>query len=111
MEERELCPRFERGMQIISKRWSGLIVHRLMQGPQRFCNIESGLPSLSGRVLSERLKELEQEGIVHRAVYPETPVRIEYSLTPKGRALEPIFREIEKWAGEWVEEAPNDYEP
>jgi len=103
MEERDLCPRFERAMGIISKRWSGLIVHRLMQGPQRFCHIESALPSLSGRVLSERLKELEQEGIVLRAVYPETPVRIEYSLTEKGRALEPVFREVQKWAGDWVE--------
>jgi len=111
MEGTELCPRFERAMQIISKRWSGLIVHRLTQGPQRFCQIEAALPNLSGRVLSERLKELEQEGIVHRAVYPETPVRIEYSLTAKGLALEPVFREVQKWAGDWVEAHPVDYAP
>lgn len=98
-----LCPRFERGMQMISKRWSGLIIHQLMSGPQRFCNIESALPNLSGRVLSERLKELEQEGIVHRAVYPETPVRIEYSLTDKGRALAPVLQELQRWAENWVE--------
>lgn len=103
MKPFESCPRFERGMQIISKRWSGLIVHQLMTGPQRFCNIESALPNLSGRVLSERLKELEQEGIVHRAVYPETPVRIEYSLTDKGRALGPVFEQLERWASEWVD--------
>jgi len=103
MNRDEVCPRFEKGMQIIGKRWSGLIVHQLIGGPQRFCNIESALPNLSGRVLSERLKELEQEGIVLRSVYPETPVRIEYSLTEKGRALEPVFREIEKWSSRWVE--------
>ena len=80
-----------------------MIVHRLLNGPQRFCQIESALPNLSGRVLSERLKELEQEGIVRRDVYPETPVRIEYSLTEKGRALEPVFREMEKWARNWVD--------
>ena len=99
-----LCPRFEKSMQIIGKRWSGLIVHQLMQGPQRFCRIESALPNLSGRVLSERLKELEQEGIVRRAVYPETPVRIEYSLTDKGLALAPVFREVQKWASAWVDD-------
>lgn len=98
-----LCPRFEKGMQLISKRWSGLIVFQLMSGPQRFCNIESALPNLSGRVLSERLKELEQEGIVQRTVYPETPVRIEYSLTDKGRALEPVFREMQKWTSTWLD--------
>ena len=104
-----LCPRFEKAMQLLAKRWSGLIIYRLLEGPARFCQIEAALPSLSGRVLSERLKELEQEGIVHRAVYPETPVRVEYSLTPKGRALEPLFREVQRWASDWIEvpaEAP-----
>lgn len=100
--EEQLCPRFEKGMQLISKRWSGLIVFQLLAGPQRFCNIEAALPNLSGRVLSERLKELEQEGIVRREVYPETPVRIEYSLTDKGRALEPVFCAMQKWASEWI---------
>ncbi|HZG55621.1 winged helix-turn-helix transcriptional regulator [Paenibacillus sp.] len=103
MEGSALCPRFEKAMQLISKRWSGLIIFRLMEGPQRFCQIETALPSLSGRVLSERLKELESEGIVSRTVLPETPVRIEYALTAKGRALEPLFREVQKWAGDWID--------
>ncbi|HZG83450.1 winged helix-turn-helix transcriptional regulator [Paenibacillus sp.] len=106
-----ICPRFEKSMQIIGKRWSGLIVHQLMQGPQRFCRIEAALPNLSGRVLSERLKELEQEGIIRRSVYPETPVRIEYSLTDKGLALAPVFREVQKWASEWVEAPAAAEEP
>lgn len=96
-----ICPRFEKGMQTISKRWVGLIIHQLLAGPQRFCMIESALP-ISGRLLSERLKELEQEGIVLRKVYPETPVRIEYSLTDKGRALQSVIHEIEKWSHEWI---------
>ncbi|OXM84848.1 winged helix-turn-helix transcriptional regulator [Paenibacillus rigui] len=102
MDTSSLCPRFEKGMQILSKRWSGLIIHQLLAGPQRFCTIESALPSISGRLLSERLKDLEQEGIVKRDVYPETPVRIEYSLTDKGRAIEPIIRGIEAWSQAWV---------
>ncbi|GGG09601.1 winged helix-turn-helix transcriptional regulator [Paenibacillus abyssi] len=101
MEQITLCPRVEKGIQILSKRWAILVIYRLLSGPQRFCTIEAALP-ISGRLLSERLKELEQEGIVNRKVYPETPVRIEYSLTEKGRALEPVVREIESWSSAWV---------
>ncbi|MBP1941944.1 DNA-binding HxlR family transcriptional regulator [Bacillus luteolus] len=96
-----LCPRFEIAMKIISTRWSGLIVFSLLSGTQRFSSMEASLP-ISGRLLSERLKELEKEGIVHREVIPETPVRIEYSLTEKGRALEPIITEIQNWSQEWI---------
>lgn len=89
-------------MQLLGKRWTGLILFQLLSGPQRFSEIESALP-VSGRLLSERLKELEKEGIVDRRIYPEVPVRVEYSLTEKGRALEPIFRDIQKWAENWID--------
>lgn len=102
MNNTAMCPRFEKGMQILSKRWTGLIVYQLLNGPQRFCSIESAFP-ISGRILSERLKDLEQEGIVKRDVYPETPVRIEYSLTDKGLAFAPIIHEIEKWSTNWIQ--------
>jgi len=98
----QLCPRFEKAVEILSKRWTALIVFQLLAGPQRFVHIENGLPNLSGKVLSERLKELELEGIVKREVFPESPVRIEYSLTDKGRALAPIFSEIGRWSTDWV---------
>lgn len=97
-----LCPKFEKGMKMISQRWNGFIIHQLLNGPQRFCHIESSLP-ISGRLLSERLKELEHEGIIYRHVYPETPVRIEYSLTEKGQALEPVLKGMEKWSQEWID--------
>jgi DNA-binding HxlR family transcriptional regulator len=96
-----LCPRFEKAMRMMGQRWTGLVIYQLLSGPQRFCFIESSLP-ISGRLLSERLKELEQEGIVKREVFPETPVRIEYSLTEKGMALEPLLRELEKWSQNWI---------
>ncbi|MBP1932221.1 DNA-binding HxlR family transcriptional regulator [Ammoniphilus resinae] len=89
-------------MQLLGKRWTGLILFQLLMGPQRFSEIESALP-VSGRLLTERLKELEKEGIVHRQIYPEVPVRVEYSLTEKGRALEPIFKDLQNWAENWVE--------
>lgn len=101
LNENTLCPKFEEAMKLISQRWTGLIIYQLLFGPQRFCTIESSLP-ISGRLLSERLKDLEHAGIVNRKVYPETPVRIEYSLTVKGKALEPVIREIEKWSQEWI---------
>ncbi|RCW41780.1 winged helix-turn-helix transcriptional regulator [Paenibacillus prosopidis] len=104
MDQSNLCPRFQKGMDIVSKRWTGLIIYQLLSGPQRFCAVQSALP-ISGRLLSERFKDLENEGIVDRHVYPEIPVRIEYSLTEKGRALEPVIREIQVWSQEWIEPA------
>jgi DNA-binding HxlR family transcriptional regulator len=98
----QLCPRFEQAMQILSKRWTGLIIHQLLSGKHRFSVMESTLP-LSGRLLSERLKELEQAGIVKREVFSEVPVRVEYSLTDKGMALKPVLQSIEHWASDWVE--------
>ncbi|AKO94082.1 MULTISPECIES: winged helix-turn-helix transcriptional regulator [Priestia] len=102
MDRSLICPRFEKAMSILSQRWTGLVIYQLLTGPQRFCHIESSI-GISGRVLSERLKDLEHEGIVKREVFPETPVRIEYSLTEKGAALEPLMNEIEKWSQNWLE--------
>ncbi|MGZ9583608.1 winged helix-turn-helix transcriptional regulator [Paenibacillus marinisediminis] len=102
MNQSQLCPRFEKAVGIISQRWTALIVYQLLNsGPQRFSEIEAAI-TISGKVLSERLKELELKGIVKRDVYPETPVRIEYSLTDKGLSLKPLLIEIEKWSKEWI---------
>jgi len=97
----ELCPRFEKAMGLISTRWVGLILFDLLEGAKRFSEMESDLP-ISGRLLSDRLKLLEREGIVSRNIYSEFPVRIEYSLTDKGKALEPVIREIQGWAEGYI---------
>jgi len=102
MDTTIICPRFEKAMSMLSQRWTGLVIYQLLTGPKRFCTLESSM-GISGRVLSERLKDLENQGIVKREVYPETPVRIEYSLTDKGLALEPLMKEIEKWSQDWIE--------
>lgn len=101
MEESSLCPKFFKAAEILSKRWNALIINQLLSGPQRFCSINSSLP-ISGRLLSQRLKELENEGIVSREVYPEVPVRVEYELTTKGLALKKTFEEINHWSQEWI---------
>lgn len=101
MNKSQLCPKFEKAMSLLSKRWTGLIIYQLLSGQQRFCTIEQAI-GISGRLLSERLKELESQGIVKREIYPETPVRIEYSLTEKGKSLEPLMKEIEAWSQTWI---------
>ena len=101
MKEPALCPRLAKAMELIGKRWTALIIYQLLNGPQRFNAIESALP-ISGRLLSERLKELEKEDIVERKVYSEVPIRVEYSLTEKGSSLEGAVREIEIWAQKWL---------
>jgi DNA-binding HxlR family transcriptional regulator len=101
----EYCPRYEGAMSLLSKRWTGLILRALLAGCDRFTAIAAYVPGLSDRVLSERLKELESEGIIERRVHPETPVRIEYVLTPKGEELRQIVEAVQTWADKWVESA------
>jgi DNA-binding HxlR family transcriptional regulator len=94
----QLCPKFEAAFELLGKRWTGLIIRVLLSGPKRFKDISDLIPSMSDRMLSERFKELEAAGILVRHVYPETPVRIEYELTEKGKGLEPAMQELQKWA-------------
>jgi DNA-binding HxlR family transcriptional regulator len=97
-----MCPRYEHAIQILGKRWTGLLLDALMGGPRRFCELTALVEGLSDRVLSDRLRELELEGIVKRVVYPQIPVRVEYELTEKGYALKPVTDAIHTWAEQWV---------
>ncbi|AUD62766.1 MarR family transcriptional regulator [Tenericutes bacterium MO-XQ] len=97
----EICVKFESASKILSKRWIGLIIHQLLDGPKRFNELESEL-KISGKVLSEKLKEMEKLSIVKRTVYPSTPVKIEYALTHKGKALDPVIKAIEDWSQSWI---------
>jgi DNA-binding HxlR family transcriptional regulator len=101
MERYHLCPKFEDAFELLGKRWTGLIIRTLLNGQKRFTDISAAIPNMSARMLTERFKELEQEGIVIRKVYPETPVRIEYELTDKGKELSTAMDEIQKWAEKW----------
>ncbi len=96
------CPRFHHAVELIGRRWSGAILRAMFAGRVRFSDLASAVPGLSDRLLSERLKELESEGLIERRVFPETPVRIEYHLTDKGRALEPAVAELAAWAERWT---------
>ena len=97
-----LCPKVERSFEIISKKWAALIIHVLMDGPKRFSEIDNIIPDLSKRMLTERIKELEELGIVVRHVIPERPVRTEYLLTKKGTELGKSLAAISSWADKWL---------
>ncbi len=99
------CPAYTHAMEIIGRRWTGAIIRSMLAGASRYSEIVAAVPGLSDRLLSERLKELEHEGIVQRSVTPSTPVRVEYSLTEKGRALASVVREVASWAERWGEPA------
>lgn len=102
------CPRYRRAIEIIGRRWTGAILRVLLSGETRFARIAADVPGLSDRLLSERLKELEIEGLVVRTVTPSTPVRVEYHLTPKGRSLFGVVVAVAEWAEEWLpEEQPS----
>ena len=96
------CSLYHRAVELVGKRWTGAILFVLLDGPLHFSAIKQLVPDLSDRLLSERLKELEAEGIVEREVLNGAPVRVEYRLTSKGRALEPAVRALKSWAREWL---------
>jgi DNA-binding HxlR family transcriptional regulator len=96
------CPYYHRAVELIGRRWSGVVLRAMLAGVERFSDLTAAVPGLSDRLLSERLKEFEAEGLVERIVYPETPVRIVYRLTDKGRALGDVVEAVSIWAEEWV---------
>jgi len=104
---RPLCAKFHRASELIGKRWTGAIIFMLMESRCRFATLRKEIPEITDRMLSERLYELEQEDIVERTVIPDTPVRVEYALTRKGRELATAIDAIGDWAKKWIEaEAP-----
>jgi DNA-binding HxlR family transcriptional regulator len=97
-----LCAKFHKAVELIGGRWTGAVIRLLLTDRMRFAELRGAIPDISDRMLSERLRELESEGIVARIVVPETPVRVEYELTEKGRALEQALCAVGRWAERWV---------
>jgi DNA-binding HxlR family transcriptional regulator len=97
-----VCSRFHRAVELIGGRWTGAIIQTLLQGKKRYALIKAAIPDITDRMLCERLRSLEAEDLVTRRVVPESPVRVEYELTSKGRSLESALREIGSWAEKWI---------
>jgi DNA-binding HxlR family transcriptional regulator len=91
-----------RTAEIISGKWTLLVIRDLADGSQRFCELERSLEGISPRTLSLRLRTLEDAGIVERHTYPEVPPRVEYALTEKGRALVPLIEDMRHYGRRWL---------
>ena len=98
----QVCARFHKAIELIGSRWTGAILQTLLQGRCRYAVIKAAIPDITDRMLSERLRSLEAEDLVVRSVIPESPVRVEYDLTTKGRELQAALREVGSWDERWI---------
>ena len=106
--EGEVCQHFQRAAELLARRWVPQIVLVMLPAPQRFSDLRAAIPAISDTLLSERLKELEADGILTRTVTPSTPVRIEYGLTEQGHDLSGVLGELSGWAERWAANAGAD---
>ena len=95
------CP-VARTVNVIGGKWTLLILRDLFDGTRRFGELRASLTGISPKTLTEKLRILEQEGIIERKIYPEVPPRVEYSLTKRGQMLEPIFEAMRAWGTQWA---------
>ena len=95
------CVRLQSAIELIGRRWTGAIIYVLLDGSRSFSEILPQVPELRDRLLSERLKELEEEGMVSREVIPCRPPSVRYALTEKGRSLAPVFEAVSQWIAAW----------
>ncbi|MFI9470093.1 winged helix-turn-helix transcriptional regulator [Streptomyces sp. NPDC052492] len=93
----ETCPRFQEALETVGRRWTGSILMAATQGARRFGEYRAVIDGISDRLLSQRLKELEREGLIARTVVPTTPVQITYSLSPEGEALLEALQPLVHW--------------
>ena len=100
-----------RTSEIISGKWTLLVIRDLADGSRRFCELERSLEGISPRTLSLRLRALEEQGIVKRNTYPEVPPRVEYALTEKGEALVPLIEDMRSYGRRWLPNGASDKVP
>jgi DNA-binding HxlR family transcriptional regulator len=97
----EFCESYASLMDLLGRRWTGIILRVLLAGPHRFSEIMAAVPGLSDPLLTQRLRELEAKRLLERRVLPSSPVRVEYELTEAGRDLELAVRTLSEWAEKW----------
>jgi DNA-binding HxlR family transcriptional regulator len=104
--EQPICEHFELAAEIIGRRWNPQILRILLLGPARDRDLKAAIPSISDHLLSQRLKELETQGILTRSVEEAGPVRVEYALTDRGAGLQPAIEALAAWAERFARPAP-----
>lgn len=97
-EIQHICTNFHSAIEFIGKRWMGAVIYSLLEGPKRYNEIVSSIPGISDRLLTERLRDLENEGLIIKKVITTSPKKVEYELTPIGKELEEVINKLIKWA-------------
>ncbi len=103
------CPLYAELMDLLGRRWMGVVLRVLLTGPHRFSEIMSAIPGLSDPLLTQRLRELEAKKLLERRVLPSSPVHVEYELTEAGKDLERTVRSLSDWASKWL--GPSEHLP
>lgn len=104
-----MCP-VELALEIVGGKWKLMTIEHLVAGVQRFGQLQRAMPTITARMLTRQLRELESDGLVLRTVYPQVPPKVEYSLTEVGRSLEPLLTQLRQW-GEWYRDRSHDGPP
>jgi DNA-binding HxlR family transcriptional regulator len=92
------APQLQRALRVLSGKWKGEILWQLVGGKRRFGELRRAIPDVTQHMLTTQLRDLENEGLVKRTVFPEVPPRVEYEMTPAARDLKPVFDELSRWA-------------
>jgi DNA-binding HxlR family transcriptional regulator len=96
-EIQNICTNYHNTIEFIGKRWMGAVIYTLLKGPKRYHEIVSSIPGISDRLLTERLRDLENEGLIFKNVIATSPKKVEYDLTPAGKELEEVINALIKW--------------
>ncbi|MFI5611217.1 winged helix-turn-helix transcriptional regulator [Amycolatopsis sp. NPDC051903] len=99
----DTCVRFHAAIELIGPRWTGAILRAVLTGQHRYGQIKAAVPGVSDTMLSQRLKTLEEEGVLERQVIATSPVQVEYHATAKGRDLEPVLDAVRSWSHKWIQ--------
>jgi DNA-binding HxlR family transcriptional regulator len=101
-EVHPVCTRFHAAIELLGARWSGAILRALFTGSRRFADIRAAIPGVSDVMLTRRLRELEDAGLIRRQVIAASPVHVEYDLTPMGRDSGPVLDAVIAWSHRWI---------
>ncbi|MEP0232486.1 MULTISPECIES: helix-turn-helix domain-containing protein [Hyphomicrobiales] len=99
----------EATLSLVDGKWKGVVLYHLLESTLRFNEIRKKLPSVTQRMLTNQLRSLEADGLIERKVYPVIPPKVEYSLTPRGRSLEPVIKALKDWGDANKELWPEEY--
>jgi DNA-binding HxlR family transcriptional regulator len=110
IDDVEACP-VEAALDIMGGKWKGAILFRLADGPVRFNTLQRLLCRITARSLTQQLREMERDGLVHRTIHPEVPPRVDYALTAMGQSLVPIIARLHAWSEEHILRRPVQMAP